>query len=199
MYCDSISDDAKSELIDSWVQFIIDTNRTDTQSSQKRAVRRMSCPPRSPSPPKRRRVARDNHDDYEEAGPEAKIPRATRVTASSSGRRLDMRSRVPRTPTSGSTDTNGDGDGRAYDNKSETASSVSQRSGRSSPVKREVAMRHADDLPLQRRPLDLLIKDADAATIQLIKDLSRIRQKIAILPARLKAYPHTHIFVALFS
>ncbi|KAI1371551.1 hypothetical protein F4677DRAFT_434967 [Hypoxylon crocopeplum] len=197
MHWDSLHEDDKSELIDSWIQSIIDTNRNQTTPTyQKRAAHHMSSPPRSPSPSKRRRIQQDSNmggnsragldeDDVygdEGFGADVTTPRPVRATA----RRIDLRGRPPRTPTSGSTGASGDANVSVSDNQSETASSISQRSGRSSPVKREAAMRRADDLPLHRRPVDQVLTAADASTTQLIKDLSRIRQKMGILPASLK-------------
>ncbi|CAJ2514289.1 Uu.00g024080.m01.CDS01 [Anthostomella pinea] len=97
------------------------------------------------------------------------------------------RSELLYTPTSSDKASTSIGDGRDRDVFSDT-SSMSKRSGRSSPTKREAAMRSANELRLQRISLDELaaLLSVERATISLVEDLSAIRQKIGILPGELK-------------
>ncbi|KAI8944517.1 hypothetical protein F4801DRAFT_571480 [Xylaria longipes] len=191
-----------SQLVEHWLQKLLeqdcDNERPDIH--RKRAAYRMSSPSsarRTPSPTKRRRIYEGHEEDAAPIGDDrgsgddefgrnldsydVATPRPNRILPERA------RSDLLRTPTPSDNELNRAGDGQDRDTLSDT-SSMSRRSGRSSPTKREAAMRIADDLPLQRIPLKelLTLPSADPAMLSLVKDLSAIRQKIGILPNALR-------------
>ncbi|GAP88694.1 hypothetical protein SAMD00023353_3300060 [Rosellinia necatrix] len=184
------------QLVEDWLQELLDKDRDNEKpdTRRKRAAYRMSSSPstrRTPSPTKRRRIHEgdENGEAPIDDGGFGQDLDSRDIATSRPNRILPERNKsdLLHTPAASDKELNRVGDGRHRDTLSDT-SSVSRRSGRSSPAKREVAMRNANDLPLQRVPLKelLALPSADPATTLLVKDLSTIRQKIGILPRALK-------------
>ncbi|KAI0423569.1 hypothetical protein F5Y09DRAFT_212093 [Xylaria sp. FL1042] len=182
-----------SQVIEEWLEKLPDRgcDGEGPDIGRKRAAYRMSSPSstrptRTPSPTKRRRIATDDghgeEGDLPPEGHDVATPRPIRTLPERN--RPDLR----HTPRTSDKQLDGDWGGRDRDTLSDT-SSVSRRSGRGSPTKREAAMRIADDLPLQRVPLKEFLNSPSVgrATASLVRDLSTIRQKMGILPAALRS------------
>ncbi|KAI0536519.1 hypothetical protein GGR58DRAFT_503156 [Xylaria digitata] len=180
------------QLVENWLQGLLD-NDEKPDIHRKRAAYQISSPPltrRTPSPTKRRRVNEDDGNSEAPSGgdgfrqdldTEDVTPRPNRILSER------IRSDLPHTPTASEKGQNSVGNGRDGDAFSEI-SSISARSGRSSPTKREAAMRNTNDLPLHRIPIDelLALPSVDPSTALLVKDLAAIRGRIGILPGVLK-------------